>query len=156
MIQRKQSLFLLVAVICYAICLFLPVASVEAKTMGGNVAVHCLGTVSGDNGILFDSTCLPLFALCAVSALVALVTIFMYNNRKLQMNLCKICMLFTGLWYVDYVLMFLGVVGLEKVEGTFQLGFGACLPLVSLILTYMALRGVESDEKLIKAADRIR
>ena len=156
MIQRKQTLFLLVAVICYAVCLFLPIASIETKAMGGNVAVHCLGTVGGAEGIQFDSTCLPLFLLCALSALIALVTIFMYKNRKLQMNLCKICMLFTGLWYVDYILMFVGVVGLEKIEGSLQVNFGACLPLVSLILTYMAWRGVDSDEKLVRAADRIR
>ena len=46
MIQRKQTLFLLFAVIAIAICLFLPVASIAAKTMGGDTMVCLLYTSS--------------------------------------------------------------------------------------------------------------
>lgn len=45
MIQRKQTLFLLFAVIAIAICLFLPIASIAAKTMGGDTMVYNLGVV---------------------------------------------------------------------------------------------------------------
>lgn len=156
MIQRKQTLFLLVAVVAYIVCLFLPIASIEPKGMENDVSVHCLGTVSGEEGINFDATCLPLFLLCAVSVLIALVTIFMYKNRKLQINLCNISLLFSALWYVDYLLMFLGVIGLEKEEGKIGIEFGACLPLVAIIMLLMARKGVNDDEKLVRAADRIR
>ena len=156
MIQRKQTLFLLVAVIAYVVCLFLPIASIEPKGMGDVVSVHCLGTVSGEEGINFDSTCVPLFLLGAVSVLIALVTIFMYKNRKLQINLCNINLLFSVLWYVDYLLMYLRVIGLEKVEGTMGIDVGACLPLVAIIMLLMARKGVSDDEKLVRAADRIR
>ncbi len=156
MIQRKQSLFLLLATIAYIVCLFLPVASIAPQGMGFGTSVHCLGTVSGENGIQFDSTCLPLFILCAISAAIAFATIFLYKNRKLQMNLCSICLLFSVLWCVDYALMLFGIIGLEKVEGTLQLNFGACLPLVAIILVAMARKGVGDDEKLVRAADRIR
>lgn len=156
MIQRKQSLFLLLATIAYVVCLFLPVASIAPQGMGLGTAVHCLGTVSGENGIQFDSTCLPLFVLCAVSAAMAFATIFLYKNRKLQMNMCSICLLFSVLWCIDYLLMFFGIIGLEKMEGKMQLNFAACLPVVAIILVALARKGVEDDEKLVRAADRIR
>ena len=56
MIQRKQTLFLLFAVIAIAICLFLPVASIAAKTMGGDTMVYNLGVV-GEAGMQISTTC---------------------------------------------------------------------------------------------------
>ena len=40
MIQRKQSLFLLVAVIAYVLCLFLPVGIIQPEGMGTAISVH--------------------------------------------------------------------------------------------------------------------
>lgn len=155
MIQRKQSLFLILAVIAYAVCLFLPIASVSASGMGADSMVYNLGVVNGDSGISVSSTCLPLFLLLAVSAVISLATVFLYKNRKLQMNLCSIASLFTGLWYVDYLLMVFSIIPIPEVEATnFQ--FASCLPLVALILVLMARKGVSDDEKLVRAADRIR
>ena len=62
MIQRKQTLFLLFAVIAIAICLFLPIASIAAKTMGGDTMVYNLGVV-GEVGMQISTTCVPLFLL---------------------------------------------------------------------------------------------
>ena len=83
MIQRKQTLFLLLAVIAIAICLFLPIASIAAKTMGGDTMVYNLGVV-GEAGMQISTTCVPLFFLLAVSAIIALVNIFLFKNLKLQ------------------------------------------------------------------------
>ena len=156
MIQRKQSLFLLAAVIAYLLCLFLPVAVVLPKGMGEDVLIHNLGTVSGTDGLQFAATCLPLFLFVAVSAVLACATIFLYKNRKQQMTLCSIIILFSVIWYVDYALMALGIVGLPNVEGAYQVKWAACLPLVAIILVAMARKGVSDDEKLVRAADRIR
>lgn len=54
MIQRKQTLFLLFAVIAIAICLFLPIASIAAKTMGGDTMVYNLGVVGGGRNADFN------------------------------------------------------------------------------------------------------
>ena len=166
MIQRKQTLFLLLAVIAIVVCLFLPIAGMEPKTaMGGDSLLYNLGVVGGDQGgIMFSSTCLPLFLLLAVSACLSLVNIFMYKNRNLQKSLCSVALLFGVLWYVDYALMLFGVVqpvadsaahNLD-LSGKVSLKFAACLPLVSMLLVWMAKKGVNDDIKLLKAADRIR
>ena len=156
MIQRKQSLFLLVAVIACLICFLMPIGVILPEGMGGVVALYNLGIV-GDNGdISVSGTCLPLFLLLAVSAILSLVTIFLFKNRKMQMTLCATSMLFAALWYVDYILLLLGVVPVPEVVGTMEVKFAACLPLCSIIMVALARKGVSDDEKLVRAADRIR
>ena len=155
MIQRKQTLFLLLAIIAYAVCLFLPIASVEPKTMGIDTLIYNLGLVS-DGGIKVSNTLLPLFLDLVVRVALALVTIFKYKNRKAQMSLCSITMLFSLLWYIDYVLIYLGMIPVAEVEGAMEVKFAACLPFISIILVAMAKKGINDDEKLVKAADRIR
>ena len=155
MIQRKQTLFLLLAIIAYAVCLFLPIASVEPKAMGIDTLIYNLGLVS-DGGIKVSNTLLPLFLDLVVCVALALVTIFKYKNRKAQMSLCSITMLFSLLWYIDYVLIYLGMIPVAEVEGAMEVKFAACLPFISIILVALAKMGIHDDEKLVKAADRIR
>lgn len=156
MIQRKQSVYLLLAVIAYIVCLFLPIGGIEQKSMGGQVEVFNLGIVGADGKMSIVGTCVPLFILLSISAILAMVTIFMYRNRALQLNLCAITLLFNIIWYVDLALIF-GFVTIPNIEASsFSIHFAACLPLVSLILVSMARKGIVDDEKLVKAADRIR
>ena len=155
MIQRKQSLFLLLAVVVYAVCLFLPIASVVSGELGEDSSIHNLGMVTG-RGIEVVPICLPFFLLLAISAILSLVNIFMYKNRKLQMSVCSLAIVTTVLWYGYYLLVLMGVVSLPNVNGDIHLSFAACLPLVAAILVAMAKKGVLDDENLVRAADRIR
>ena len=43
-----------------------------------------------------------------------------------------------------------------EAEGTMKFQFAACLPLVAIIFEWMAMKGVNDDIKLLRAADRIR
>ena len=164
MIQRKQTLFLLFAVVAIVVCLFLPIAGMASKATGSDSLLYNLGVAcGGDLGFSFVPTCLPLFLLLTVSACVSLVNIFMYKNLNLQKTLCSVALLFGFLWYVDYALMFLGIVvpisdtaQTCDASGGMSLKFAACLPLVAIVLLWMAKKGVGDDIKLLKAADRIR
>lgn len=44
----------------------------------------------------------------------------------------------------------------SSVDFSFNIAFAACLPAVAAILVFMARAGVIHDEKLVRAADRIR
>ena len=156
MIQRKQTLFLLLAVIVCALGLFFPIGSIAPEGMGTDSMVYNLGVVTGEGGLAISATCIPLFVLVSVTAILSLVTIFLYKNRKVQMSICKCTMLLQVLWVIDYVLILLGIIPVPEVQGKMDIEFAACLPIVSLILVAMAYKGVDDDEKLVKAADRIR
>lgn len=154
MIQRKQSLFLLGSVIAIAVCLFLPVIAVEPAAMGAETLVFNLG-IRDDNGII-SFLSWPLCASLTIAAVISLATIFLYRNRKLQMRLCLWAMGFELIWHIYLALLFTGSIPVPGESGQARLCFAACLPLVSFILTFMARKGIGDDEKLVKAADRIR
>ena len=156
MIQRKQTLFLLVAVIASLLCFFMPIGVIMPKGMGGVVSLYNLGFVDDNGTITVSGTCLPLFILLAVSTALSLATIFLYKNRKLQLSLCATNLLFSVLWYIDYALLFFGMVTVPEVEGNVEVKFAACLPLIAIIMVVLARKGVADDEKLVRAADRIR
>lgn len=60
MIQRKQTLFLLVAVIASLLCFFMPIGVILPKGMGGVVSLYNLGFVDDNGTITVSGTCLPL------------------------------------------------------------------------------------------------
>lgn len=154
MIQRKQTLFLLGAIIAIVACLFFPVASVEPNAMGTEAYLFNLGVKDANGAVSFSTW--PLFVLLSISEVIALATIFLYKNRKLQMKLCVWALGLQLLWYVYYALLFMKVIELPVSAGNIHISFAACLPLVSVILLLMAHKGISDDEKLVRAADRIR
>ena len=84
----------------------------------------------------------------------ALVDIFLYKKRLLQARLN----IFTVLLCLGYY----GVLAIYIWLAKMSLGVDwhilpwAAIPLICLILTLMATRGILKDEALVRAADRIR
>ena len=142
---------MLLAVIVSVICLSMPVGYYSPKGMGLDNTLMNL-CIQPAQGTLDFATC-PLFIILLVSGVISVLTIFAYKNRKLQVLLCNIIMTLNVGWYIVYA-----VFATVKVpeEMTFRPALAAAFPLVAIILTLMARRGVVADEKLVRAADRIR
>ena len=149
MIQRKQSIFLLISFIVLLVCLCLPIGSIEPKGMGAEREMMNLWIVDG-NGAK-DFSVWPLFALLLLSLPIHLFTIFDYKNRKRQVSTCSVMLLLDAAWYVTYGLM--NYVSIQV--GAFSFAFAVCLPLVSAILLIMARQAVKADEALLRASRRI-
>lgn len=150
MIQRKQTVFLLLAFISTLVCLFLPLGTFEPVGMGVGSMMYNI-RISG-NGVSDFSVCV-LFVLLLLSSILSVWTIFMYGNRKRQIALCGVDMLLVVVWYACFA-FFANSAGVEGSK--FHVSFASCLPFVALILIVMARRGIIHDEKLVRAADRIR
>lgn len=150
MIQRKQTLWLLLAFVATVACLCLPVGSLEPSGMGASDKVYNLW-IQLANGT-HDFSVWPMFAVLLLSCPVALLAIFLYNNRPLQGRLCLLNILLYVVWYV--LLAVNTRIGGNEVA--FHLAFAACLPALALILSFMAYKGIQHDERLVRAADRIR
>jgi len=80
----------------------------------------------------------------------SLVTIFMYSRRKLQAQMCLLSILLLVLWYVVLAVL------PQRTGGIMHLEWPAVLPAISIILTFMARKGILADEKLVRSLDRIR
>ena len=131
----------------YISCLYLPLGSFELAGMGKEPVLYNLTIISGDGAMQFRYC--VLFVLLSASALLSLVTIFLYKSRKLQMRLCKVNLLLLVLWYA--MLMFVVLT-----NANFRQEHQVILPFASAVMVWLAHRGVAADERLVKAADRIR
>ena len=112
-----------------------------------------LGIVNIDEGDYIIKA-IPLTILLAVIVLLLLITIFSYKNRILQMRLS-----------VFSILLMLGLLGLiffyamhgkSKINGEIFYLYPVIFPVISVILTFLAFKGVKKDEELVRSYDRIR
>lgn len=141
MIQRIQSLWLLLAGAAGFFIYKYPLWS--GKLQDGSLK-NFLGSES-----------LAFFALMVITCLLGWATIFLFRNRKLQKNLALLGFLFS---VVMVVLEFIYVDDYKKsmnfVESSWK--FTAILPILMVILFFLAYQGIRKDEKLVKSLDRLR
>ena len=150
MLQRKQSLWLMLSACVLGLTYFIPF---------GVKMLSSVGTEQIVSTPLYNYSFFPIMVLTLLGMLLPVITIFLFKNRSLQMRLIIISMGLQGAALVSMILKCI-----DKTEGNkfvlgmlgSQLYIGLAIPLISLILLYMAYHGVHSDEKLVKSADRMR
>ncbi len=145
MIQRIQSIFLLLASITFFLQFIFNFATSD-KTSPGFLSDKIYNVL--DNPVLLGLTIL--------GGAVALVSIFLFRNRSLQMRLgylvIVLCIL---LPLVAFLLILNEPTGLSKgVE--INDGLAIYLPIIGLITTILATRYIKKDNKLVKSMDRLR
>lgn len=147
MIQRIQSVYLLVAGVFGIVGLFMPIA------VASEVSASLIG-ITVPEGIERPST-LPIMILQVILALVTVGVIFLFNNRTQQMKLAK-ALAFMWL-FAGGGMIWIGFQVKEIVEGaSFSYSFGIAFPLVAAILSFLASKAIKKDEDLIKSVDRLR
>jgi len=158
MIQRKQSLYLLLAFVALVVCLTLPIGRFIVPEEGCGIVLYNASQFIVDKEnvklqVLPLSSIAPLALLLLFSCPLIIWTIFKYNQRKLQAKL-TVVLAFAMVAWIAYLACLGFVIGLKGC--TFQPAVGAALPIVAFILIIMARRGILADEALVRAADRIR
>ena len=150
MIQRKQTIFLLLAVIAMMACLCMPVGKFMSGTMQSDSVMYNLWLTQADGSKNFAVW--SLFAIGLITITVSIAAIFTYMNRRLQARLCVFNILLCIGWYAVYVVFTQTLCS----KGAFKPEVAACFPLVGIILYILARKGIMDDERLVRAADRIR
>lgn len=179
MIQRIQSLWLLLAACCMGLCLLLPVAKfqfVDRPTEGQRVEAQ-LDLVARDGADMMTQMdqpvvhygqrftgmeTWPLVVLSLVCMALSLATLFLYKRRTLQVRMVGFGFLLNVVyaflvffWAVDHYADLLSAgMGGDKPEVSWAVG--AFTPLASLVFLFLAQRAIRKDEALVKAADRLR
>lgn len=151
--QRIQSVYLFLALIATTTCLSLPLCVFEPVGMGGSTVMYNLWKITPEGTA--DFSVWPLFVLLLITCPICLVTIFLFKNRKLQAKLCVVNIILNILWLAYGAFIIFG----EKANpecGGIKLAFGACLPIVAIILYALARHSINKDEKLVRSMDRIR
>ena len=151
--QRKQTLFLMAAVILTVICLCMQIGSFQVA--GAEVArEYNLWFTDPLGKRHFDVW--PLFAILLPTAALGTYTIFIYHNRKAQALFCLLNALLIVGWYICYAVV--GQTVGDKSWGTVDYNptWPAVLPAIAIIFYMMARRAIKADEKLVRSLDRIR
>jgi len=137
MIQRQQSLWLLLSTICAFLSYKLPFFS-------GTKQVNNMT----QKAILDGGTTFFLLVLTGFSLALSLITIFLYKDRKLQLKLC-----FGGI-ALSILIIVIYFIEMGKLSGSISLS--SILVFAILIGYILAARGIWKDEKLVKSLDKLR
>ena len=160
MIQRIQSIFLLLSSICMILFLFIPVwlkLDPASGEMYKVFSIYLLYQASTDSGLQYIY--LPYTysgGVAALTVLISWIEIFQYRNRLTQIKLGTLnSLLMTGsLVYLVYLTYNAQSEVLPNILGEYKLGL--FMPAIALILNSIANRYIRKDEKLIRSVDRIR
>lgn len=146
MIQRLQSVYLLLAIIFSIALFFVPIASVQY--LGQAYFIQLI-----ENGNLLTSNFIPLFVLFDIVLLLLIVQLFSYKNRKKQLLIGKVCIVLLIGFYVITASYF--VFQQFNVE-TFKVSYGIFIPVINIFLLILTNRRIKKDEELVRSIDRIR
>ena len=138
MIQRIQTIWLLLVAVFAAITFRFPFASGDwlKDTIAGNVPLDATTTIW-------------LSIITVMTGAVAFVNIFLFDNRKLQLKLCYLGIFLSVLLLVMYFL--------EMNNFSTSVIALWCVFHFAILGTFiMAARAIWKDEKLIKSMDRLR
>ncbi len=150
MIQRIQTVFLFNAFILTGLVFFMPFASLISNEV---YKISFLGITSVK---AIENIQQPLILTIVGSIVTTLifVVIFLYKNRKFQMNLTIISiLLLIGLNIYMYFILSKYQTELAA-EIKYNISF--IFPVISAILLILAYRGINKDEKLVRSLDRLR
>lgn len=148
MIQRIQSVYMLVAAILGVICLCLPVGHLIMADGPGTLTNLKLTLATGET----SNGPWALFAILLFSTSLNFITIFAYRNRTWQMRTLVVAILFM----IGYYAFFAFYVWVTANGLGFRPTLMASFPLVMIVLDYMAFRRVLKDEMLVRSLDRLR
>ena len=128
MIQRIQTLYLLICLVLTVVCMYFEVGA--------------------------ENHPWALTAIMAVTGILEFMGIFLFRRRALQMRLCTFCIILLVGWYAVLV-AFAYILG-DGLVGEFRPQLWAAIPAVNAILLYLAFRGILRDEMLVRSLDRLR
>lgn len=152
MIQRIQSVYLFFALIITGSLFFLNMAEL-ATASEGYVLTYKGVFASGETSIL-ALPALALNILLFMAVLITGVTIFLYKKRMLQIRLSALNMgLHAGL---SVMIFYFGKMAAKELQAELTFNWPLVLPLISLILIFLAMRSIGKDEALVRSLNRIR
>lgn len=161
MIQRIQSVFLLLVSIIAIVAILVPMhyLSINIQMEEGNSAISAIGlvqqVVAVDNET-DQATDYKKAGALAIIGLIAFVTIFLYKNRALQMRLVRLNIMASVLFAIGMAyFVYKYFQSIEVIE--YSIKPAGCIAIASiLLLNILALKYIRKDDNLVKSADRFR
>ncbi|MEM8584056.1 MAG: DUF4293 domain-containing protein [Bacteroidota bacterium] len=143
MLQRIQSIYLLLAAVAAGLLYVLPAAQTAVEAEASYLFSDTRFTLDDD---------VILLSCFGLAALLWGMGIFLFRNRHLQVRLSTIALLLVvgGSAYGVYLFT------QDAAQTSAVVAAGVGLPLLSLLFGWLANRSIRYDDRLVKSADRLR
>ncbi len=154
MLQRIQSIYLLLIVILSGINFYSPIATLSAESIDYIVSYKGIYSLSAAEGQIFQSAVWGITVFASLIPIIALITVFLFKKRKLQIRLTYVnigCILM----YYASVLAYL-YTAVERYGADWSLKYNVILHAVNLILCFLAISAIKKDEALVRSHERLR
>ena len=150
MLQRIQTVYLLLASICMVVSLL---TNIAVFTFGGDiVSFQAMGFYMNEE-IIFSTW--GLFIIGNIAAILSVLIVFLYKKRMHQIRLASFN-LFMILGYYGLIAFYILKRNPEAHSVFEHVGVGMVTPFIAIVLTYLAIRKIGADEALIRSLNRIR
>ena len=172
MIQRIQSIYLVLALVGLALLFMFPTATFDLVNPQTNTIEATASLDLVEQATTYDQTgIIPTFVgqgsvllmiLVIVIAVGTLVSIFLFKNRIFQMRLVALTLVL--------ILAYIAIVFVSTIDGcvadlqaswpiwtvNMHYGVGTFAPLAVAVLLFLAQQAIKKDELKVRAADRLR
>ncbi|MDO4949817.1 MAG: DUF4293 domain-containing protein [Bacteroidales bacterium] len=149
MIQRIQTLYLLVCAMVCACAAWLPLGSfIQAD--GSIDTLKSLMLVVADGTRSYSPW--ALFVIMAFVVSLDVVCICIYKNRMMQIRICILNILLTVGFYIVLAIF----IWILRADSSFVPSWIVVLPLLAIVLHWLALRAIGKDEALVRAYEHLR
>ena len=163
MIQRIQSIYLLVVLILSMVTLLSPVLELASADAYYELSVRGLERSTAASALIAGGEeqadvvehAWMLTLISAIIPFITLITIWLYKHRQLQIRLTVFnSLLMLGYYgmYAFYLYYFKEKYAADAVHPLLP----AVFPLVCIVLNVLAIRGIAKDDALVKSYERLR
>ncbi len=164
MLQRIQTIYLLVTFVLTVLLFFLPMGYDMRDGVIEEFELNAVGAyhiVTDPNTSVvstqFVKGAWALFALVSIILGVTAFDILLFKKRIFQIRVAIFnMMLHLGIYALFALYYFFLMPNQGVIGGSFNPNWTILLPLINVILTYLAIRAIGSDEALVRSLDRIR
>ena len=153
MIQRIQTLYLLIATALMSVSIFTPIARFFDGSQEYTLTAFALRDAAG----AVAQPAIYMGILLALAGLLPFIVIFLFKNRQLQIRLCaaEVVMLI-GSMAVMGIYYYLSNRIFDAANGIISIKVGIAMPLIAVIFVILAIRAIFRDEVLVRSLDRVR
>jgi hypothetical protein len=167
MLQRIQTIYLLIAFLCTILLLVFPIFSIMITDIGTESSELIMTAEFGAYGIVGGTGQgeFPVYFVIIALSLLSGMGILLYKKRPRQLLICRLNLIIHFLFTASvYLFYYFGEDFVTEAlppqwsasELSFGMETGFYLLIPPLALIWLAIRGIKRDENLVKSLDRLR
>ena len=155
MLQRIQTVYLLIVAGLFIALMFLPLALLQSEDVSYIFEVTGLISTAQPSDLEYPTW--SLLVINAIIILLSFIIIFKYKKRIVQMRMC--------IFNIFLMLGFCALFGFyiwqfskspELLDLKISMRLWASFPIIAIIINYLAIRSIGSDEVLVRSLERLR